>query len=145
MFEKVFHTEIEIDAGAGRVWEVLTDLPSYAEWNPMIRSARGELRAGSRLQLRFEPAGAKGRDFRPELLVVDPERELRWRGQPGFPKLFESEHTFVIAPREDGTVHLDHDFIIYGLLAPLVGGRLKASVIGPFDDMNRALKERAEA
>lgn len=36
-------------------------------------------------------------------------------------------------------------FIIYGLLALLVGGRLKASVIGPFDDMNWALKERAEA
>jgi hypothetical protein len=110
----------------------------------MIRSASGELQAGSRLQLHFEPEGRKGHDFRPKLLVVDPNRELRWLGQPGFPKLFESEHTFVIEPKGDGTIHLDHDFIAYGLLTPLARNRLETSVIGPFEDMNRALKERSE-
>jgi hypothetical protein len=57
MFEKVFHTEIEIDAEAERVWEVLTDFSSYHEWNPMIRRASGELQVGTRLQLHFEPTG----------------------------------------------------------------------------------------
>jgi len=51
----------------------------------MIRSAGGELRVGARLRLHFEPAGRKGYDFRPKLLVVEPTRELRWLGQPGFP------------------------------------------------------------
>lgn len=144
MFEKVFHTEIEIDAEAERVWEVLTDFSSYQEWNPMIKRASGELRVGARLQLHFEPAGRKGHDFRPKLLVVEANRELRWLGQPGFPKLFESEHTFILEPKGDGTIHLDHDFIAYGLLTPLARKRVEASVIGPFEDMNRALKERSE-
>ncbi len=31
---KEIHTEIEINAPAGKVWRVLTDFPSYPEWNP---------------------------------------------------------------------------------------------------------------
>lgn len=77
MFAKKIHTGIEIDAEAGRVWEVLTDLPAYGECNPLIRNAGGELRPGARLELRFEPAGRKGRLFWPVPLVVEPHRELR--------------------------------------------------------------------
>lgn len=44
----------------------------------------------------------------------------------------------------DEKVRLDHDFIIYGLLTPLFRKRMEASVIGPFEEMNRALKERSE-
>jgi uncharacterized protein YndB with AHSA1/START domain len=49
MFREEIITEIVIDAPAERVWEVLADLASYPEWNPRIRRASGELRAGSRL------------------------------------------------------------------------------------------------
>lgn len=85
MFREVFHTEIEINGEAERVWELLIDFSSYPEWNPMIRSAGGELRVGARLRLHFEPAGRKGYDFRPKLMVVEPTRELRWLGSRGSP------------------------------------------------------------
>ena len=92
----------------------------------MIRSISGELQVGARLRLHFEPTGRKGYDFRPKLLVVEANRELRWLGQPGFPKLFESEHTFILEPKGDGRLHLDRDFIAYGLLTPLVRKRVEA-------------------
>jgi uncharacterized protein YndB with AHSA1/START domain len=34
---KELHTEIEIDASAERVWDILTDFASYPQWNPFIR------------------------------------------------------------------------------------------------------------
>lgn len=144
MFSKTIDTGVEIDAAAEKVWGVLADLASYIEWNPMIRSASGELEPGTRLSLRFEPAGRKGKDFRPKLLVVEPGRELRWLGNPGVPGILESEHYFILERRGTGT-RLVHGMVFYGLLVPLIGGRLARSVRGPFEDMNAALKERAEA
>jgi uncharacterized protein YndB with AHSA1/START domain len=37
-------TEIDIRASTDRVWEVLTDLERYPEWNPFITRAGGDLR-----------------------------------------------------------------------------------------------------
>ena len=106
-----------------RMWRrsgVLTDLDSYASWNPMIRSASGALVEGSRLDLRFEPEGRKARRFRPRLLVISPARELRWLGNPGVPVFFESEHYFLITPTGDGACRLEHNMLFYGLAASLM-------------------------
>ena len=143
MFSEKVHTWIDINAAPARVWSVLAGLDRYPEWNPMIRSAVGELKCGSRLTLRFNPPGTKGTTFRPKLLVVEPGRELRWQGQPGFPLFFESEHCFIIEPAGSGS-RLTHDMLFYGLLIPLARARIRRSIEGPFNLMNRALKERVE-
>lgn len=145
MPEKEILTEIEIDAEPGRVWEVLTDFVSYPDWNPMLKNASGELREGARLELCFEPEGRKRRTFRPRLLVVEPDRELRWLGSPGVPGLLESQHYFIIERIPEGRSRLRHGIVFYGLFIPLMGGRPEASTRGPFEEMNRALKDRAES
>lgn len=145
MFKVQIDTDIHIGAPPSRVWEVLSDLASYEEWNPMIRSAAGTLAAGEKLDLHFEPAGQKGHDFRPKLLVAEPGRELRWLGIPRFPGLFDSQHYFILEEQPGGKTHLRHGMSFYGLLIPLAGKRLDATTRGPFDRMNAALKERAES
>ncbi|MBN2160309.1 MAG: SRPBCC domain-containing protein [Spirochaetes bacterium] len=138
------HTEININAPAERVWNILTDLASYRDWNPMIRRAGGEIRQGARLTIHFNPRGTKGRIFHPKLLVVEPNRELRWQGQPEVPFLIESEHFFIIRPMGGGSVRLDHDMMFHGLIIPIIKNFAVRTTEGPFNDMNRALKERAE-
>ena len=96
MFNYTVHTEVEISASAERVWDVLTDLARYRDWNPMIREASGELKPGARLQLHFSPPGSKGWIFKPKLMVVEPGREFRWKGQGSIPLILESEHFFII-------------------------------------------------
>jgi hypothetical protein len=144
MFDYTVHTEIDINAPAERVWQVLIDLEKYPDWNPMIRRASGEVKKGARISVYFNPAGSKGRTFHPKLLVVEPDRELRWQGQPGFPLMFESEHAFTITPAGSGAVHLVHDMIFRGLLIPFVRKMAMKSTHGPFIAMNRALKARSE-
>lgn len=73
-------TDIEINASAERVWQVLTDFAAYPQWNPFIRRAKGEAKAGARLKVYIQPSGAQGMSFRPTVLKAEPNRELRWLG-----------------------------------------------------------------
>jgi len=59
-------TDIVIDAGAERVWGVLTDFASYPEWNPMIRRASGELAPGRRTGTSLRAGGSKGQGLQAE-------------------------------------------------------------------------------
>ncbi|NPV60852.1 MAG: SRPBCC domain-containing protein [Actinobacteria bacterium] len=144
MFRKKMETCIEIDATPERVWEVLADLSSFPQWNPMIRQASGELRDGARLKVRFEPEGRKGRTFRPRLTVVDPGRELRWTGWPRLPGVFDMDHYWIIEEIPEGKSRLRHGASVSGLIAPLAGKALLRSAREPFEAMNRAHKLRAE-
>jgi uncharacterized protein YndB with AHSA1/START domain len=49
----VYQTAFEINAPASRVWQVLTGLEPYAEWNPQIPTASGRPEVGGRIRLRL--------------------------------------------------------------------------------------------
>ncbi|MGB5217944.1 MAG: SRPBCC domain-containing protein [Smithella sp.] len=144
MFSHEVITEIEINATAERVWDVLTDFGAFPQWNPMIRWAKGEVRPGVRLTVCFESAGSRGYIFTPKLIIVDPKRQLRWLGYPRLPKLIDLEHYWIIEPVTKGKVRLIHGGVIYGWLTPLSGKIFEYKSRGPFEAMNRAHKKRVE-
>jgi hypothetical protein len=137
-------TEIEIVSSAARVWEVLTRFDAYPEWNPFIRRASGELREGGRLEVFIQPPGAKGMTFRPVLLRVSSQRELRWLGRLWLPRLFDGEHAFTIEALEGDRVRFVQRECFRGILVPLLWRSLDRGVRRGFEEMNRALKQRAE-
>jgi hypothetical protein len=138
-------TAIEIEAPPASVWAVLTDFEAYPEWNPFIRRARGAFAKGARLEVLIEPPGGRAMTFRPRLLVVEPERELRWIGRLVMPGLFDGEHLFRIEPLEEARVRFRHEETFGGVLVPLFWKNLEPRTRRGFEAMNRALKERAEA
>jgi hypothetical protein len=142
---KELHTEIEIDAPAERVWRVLTDFASYPQWNPFIRTISGQPTPGERLKARLEPPGGRGMTFKPKVLNAEPNRELRWLGNLMVPGLFDGEHSFTIQPLEADHVRFVQREAFKGLLVPLFARSLDTNTRRGFEEMNRALKERAEA
>ena len=138
-------TEIDINATPERVWSILTDFAAYPEWNPFIRFIQGELRQGARLEVRIQPSGAKDMTFRPTVLAADAGRELRWLGHFLFPGLFDGEHSFEIEPITAGKVRFRQSERFNGILVPLFRGSLERGTKSGFDEMNQALKARAEA
>ena len=90
--------EIDIDAPPAAVWAVLTDTRSYSEWNPFMPHLAGELREGAKLEVRIEPPGGRAMTFKPTVLAVEPDRELRWRGRLLVPGIFDGEHILHIEP-----------------------------------------------
>jgi hypothetical protein len=139
------HTEIEIDASAERVWAVLSDFSSYPQWNPFIRSVIGAPQQGARIQIVIQPSGGKVMRFSPVILAAETGRELRWLGRFLFPGLFDGEHRFLIEPLGEGKVRFQQSERFSGLLVSLLRGRLDRDTKRGFEEMNRALKAKAES
>jgi hypothetical protein len=137
-------TEIEIEAAPDRVWKILTDFGAYPEWNPFIRFVHGVPQQGSCLEVRIQPSGTKGMTFRPSILTVDVGRELRWLGRFLFPGIFDGEHRFLIEPITIGKVRFHQSEQFSGILVPIFRSSLDRDTKRGFEDMNLALKARAE-
>lgn len=141
---KEVHSEIEIDASPERVWHLLTDFDSFPQWNPFIRRASGEAKTGARLEVFIQPSGARGMAFRPTVLKAEPKRELRWLGRLVLPGLFDGEHIFTIEQLAENRVRFVQREIFSGLLVPLFARSLDTDTQRGFEEMNQALKTRAE-
>lgn len=136
-------TQIDIDAPAAQVWEILTDFGQTPAWNPYITEISGVLAQGARLSIRVAPPGKAPLRFKPVVLAVTPNRELRWRGSFILPGLFDGEHYFLLEPLGKNRTRLIHGEKFSGLLVGLFRGALTATEQG-FAAMNAALKQRAE-
>ena len=141
---KEVFSEIEIQAPAERVWQVLTDFSSFLEWNPFIRQISGQPKEGTHLKVHIEPPGGKGRTFRPKVLKANPNHELRWLGRLLIPGLFDGDHFFSIEQLESNRVRFVQREIFSGLLVFFLARRLEAKIRLGFEQMNQALKLRAE-
>ena len=141
---KELRNEIEIQASAERYGKYSQILASFPNWNPFIRRANGEPRIGAKLEVFLQPSGAMGMTFRPEVLKAEPNRELRWLGHLLVPGLFDGEHIFIIEPLGANRVRFVQREIFTGLLVPLFMRWLHTETLRGFEEMNHALKKRAE-
>lgn len=136
-------TQIEIAAPVERVWSLLIDFASHSRWNPFIRSIEGTLKVGGSLNVFVQPPGSNGMRFRPTVLAVEPNRELRWKGKLLLPGLFDGEHSFRLESKPGGlTFHQGEMFS--GILVPLFRRSLDGATKQGFTAMNEALKREAE-
>ena len=137
-------TEIEIDAPIALVWRVLMEVQHYHEWNPFITSLEGELSEGSRINVVISPTEGSDLRFRPLVLRVQPEKELRWRGRVISDLVFVGEHYFLLQEVGPARTRVTHGEDFRGVLLRFLGKQMTATARG-FVFMNQALKRRAEA
>jgi hypothetical protein len=118
-------TQIEIDAPASAVWEVLSDTASYPTWNPFVKKISGDLVEGNHLTVTIQSEGNSPMDFAPLVLAAEENQELRWVGHLGFKGVFDGEHHYIIEETADGKTLFRHGETFSGMLAyvlfPLIG------------------------
>src|SRR5437879_11895479 len=135
-------TEIDVEAPAERVCAVLLDFERFPDWNPFIRSIRGQALVGSRLEVLLGASGTRPMRFRPTVKAVVPNRELRWLGRLGLPRLFDGEHIFQIEPLGPTRARFVQRERFRGIFVPLLARSLNRDARRGFEEMNRALRER---
>jgi hypothetical protein len=143
MAERRIEAAVEIGASAGRVWAILTDFARMPAWNPFITSISGNLAQGERLSVTIAPPGKSAMRFKPTVLAVRSERELRWLGHLLVSGVFDGEHYFLLEPIGSKRTRLTQGEKFSGLLVRPLGRMLSATEAG-FKAMNAALKEQAE-
>lgn len=141
---KYLETEIAIEAPPQVVWEILSDLARYSEWNPFVIEAEGTFSVGSRLKVRLQPPGGRVTTFRPTVTVVEPERTFEWLGHLGVRGLFDGRHRYQLEPTPAGT-RLVQSEQFGGILVPVLSRSLETSTRAGFEAMNHAIKARSEA
>ena len=135
--------EIDIDASPSAVWATLTDTASYPDWNPFIRRLSGDLQEGAKLDVRIEPPGGRAMSFKPTVLGVEDERELRWLGHFLMRGLFDGEHIFRLEALGESRTRFTQAERFSGILVRAFGSVLDKTELG-FEQMNAALKARIE-
>ena len=143
--EKEIVTEIEINATPSRVWQVLTDFKNYQTWNPFIKKISGIPAINEKLEVHMPDPRGGTMVFTPIILVAESNRELKWLGRSEG-DVFNGEHRFLIEPIENNNnkVHFTHSEKFTGSMVASLEGWLDTAVKQNFEDMNRALKQRAE-
>lgn len=141
---RILHSEVEIDAPAEQVWQLLTDFASFPQWNPFIRQINGEAQEGAWLEVYVAAAGGGGIKTRPTILRIKPNHELCWFEYKLIPGLFDGEYRFIIEPLGSNRVRFVQRGIFSGLFGPFLAHRLGRKIWGGFEAMNQALKIRAE-
>lgn len=140
------HTSIEIEATPERVWELLGNPESYSHWNPFIVSMQGELVQGGRLINQLQTSQGRRMQFRPLVLKVQAARELRWRGQLLFPRIFDGEHFFELQPVQRPDISRPRTRLVHGeRFRGLLLWWMDVEEFRPdFERLNLALKSAAE-
>jgi hypothetical protein len=137
-------TDIEIDAPADRVWEILTDFGDYPRWNPFIVEAAGDLRQGGRLELAIRPPGRKATTFKPHVLEWQPPRRFAWLGRLGVRGIFDGKHIHEVEQLGENRSRYTQREQFNGVLVPFMKGILRDTEKG-FEMMNEALKTGVES
>ncbi len=138
---RTMSSTIQISADPMAVWAVLTDLPSYQDWNPLFRQASGAVALGERITLRsVHPANGRLMTVKPKITVARAGAELRWVSS--LPGIISGEHSFVLTPDGDGTRLVQSES--FGGLLAMLSGKTMANAEAGFAGLNEALKKRVE-
>lgn len=137
-------TQITIEAGPDKVWAVLMDFENYGEWNPFIISIKGSATVGFQLDNELRMNDKKSMKFQPEVLVMEEQKEFRWKGKMFVKGLFDGEHYFKLQSNGDGSTTLTHGENFTGLLTGLIMNMIEEDTLKGFQAMNIALKQRVE-
>jgi hypothetical protein len=141
---KEVRSEIEINSYPESVWRILIDFAAYDQWNPFINKIIGAPTEGSKIDLYIETPSGKNRKYSPRITKVEEGRELRWFGKSSLPGFLNAEHIFTIEELQPERVRFIQSELFDGLLTRVFGKGVDTDIRQGFQDMNDALKKRAE-
>lgn len=136
---------VEIAAPAALLWQVITDLDRYPQWNPFVVGCRSGLAVGSPIEMRVRGLAPWTVTQREEVLVHEPGRRLCYGLRGAFLGGISSTRCHLVSARGPDASRYDSSFELRGALAPIVCALLGRRLARGFQSMTEGLTARAEA
>ena len=133
-----------MDSTPEKIWDILINFKEYEKWNPFMIKIVGEPKLGDKIEVQIQTIKGKKRTYNPIITKYELNKELRWKGRSILPGIFDGERIFIIEKSEDNKVSFLHEEIFKGLGVRMIGNKLDKDLGERFDEMNKALKARAE-
>jgi hypothetical protein len=139
----VIDRTVEINAPADFVWEVLTDLPRYGEWNPFVVECRSSLKPGEAIDMKVR-LGGRLQAANEVMLAFEPKRHFAYRMKPVPPGALSSRRTHDLEPLGAERCRYVSHFELNGWLMPLVRALMGRHLNAGFAGMTDGVRQRAE-
>lgn len=133
-------TSITINADIKTVWEIFADFEAYPNWNPFIKSIKGEIAVGKKFH-----AEIGSMKFKPMTKVFQIKEEFTWLGRLFIPGIFDGRHSFIFEETKYGKTVMIQKEHFNGILVPFMRKKLDSEIADGFKLMNVKLKELAES
>lgn len=141
--KKDIHTEIEINASAEKVWQILSDFESFPKWNPFVVKVVGQPKEGEILKIEVQLPDSMRMKISPIVLKAEPDKELRWVGAMPL-NSFRGEHFYQIESLAENKVRFIHGEHFSGWMTRLIWAMVGKQTEKGYLIMNEALKKEAE-
>lgn len=135
--------EVQVAAPASVVWEVITDLGRYPEWNPFCLECRSTLKPGDPIHMKVNLTG-KPQSVEEVMAEFVPGSRFAYHMKPMPLGALSSLRSHDVRARGAEQSSYRSHFELRGWLRPLVQGLLGRKLQNGFDAMTDAVKARAE-
>lgn len=142
---QIVKSEIEIEASPEIVFDLLTDLQKYPEWNPFTPHVESTLEIGAPVRMKVRLGKGPKLSNKVEFVTAN-ERPicLCWGADIPFRFLIRADRCQTLEALPNGRTRYICTDTISGWLTPLVIRFFGAAMQRGFDDCALALKRRAE-
>ena len=134
----------QITAPADHVWDILTDVERYGEWNPFTPQARTDFRIGTPAHLLVRMGSTRMR-ITEIVCAFEPTRLIAWKKAFGPSWLLLAVREQRLEPVNEGNCAYHNTDRLTGILAPIVFLCFGRYMRRGFNDVGKGLKRFAES
>jgi hypothetical protein len=135
---------IGVQAPAEVIWEILSDLPAWSEWNPVYPEAAGTIRYNEKLSLTEVLSGGRPHALTAPILDWAPNEALHLRFSRMGGLLTGIRYLEIEKLSETGCAFSNGD-LFTGIVGPFIARRMRRTLRRTYAELGEAMKTRAEA
>ena len=139
----IIEKNLEINAPAEIVWEVITDLARYPEWNPFCVECSSTMQPGHPIDMKVKLM-AKPQAQREWVTEFVPGSRFAYRMKPVPAGALSSARSHDVRPLNPARTQYRSFFRLQGWLQPLVTGLLGRKIEAGFEGMSEGIRRRSE-